>query len=120
MEPKLKRPTMADIAERAGVGIATVDRVLSGRRKVRGENVRRVFEAAAELGYHATPVIKYRLQQHLSRATFGFCSTKKKPKFLPKPDSRPANGKRDLSSLKCECEVSLFGNTRSIRTCRMS
>lgn len=77
MEQKLKRPTMADIAERAGVGIATVDRVLSGRRKVRGENVRRVFEAAAELGYHATPVIKYRLQQHLSQATFGFVYQKK-------------------------------------------
>lgn len=81
MKQKLKRPTMADIAERAGVGIATVDRVLSGRRKVRGENVRRVFEAAAELGYHATPVIKYRLQQHLSQATFGFVLPKKNQNF---------------------------------------
>ena len=39
MKPKIKRPTMIDIAERVGVGIATVDRVLSGRRKVREENV---------------------------------------------------------------------------------
>ena len=49
---------MADVALLAGVGIATVDRVLTGRRKVREENVRLVFEAAAALGYHATPVIR--------------------------------------------------------------
>ncbi|HAL75052.1 MAG TPA: LacI family transcriptional regulator [Rhodobacteraceae bacterium] len=81
MKQKIKRPTITDIAERAGVGIATVDRVLSGRRKVREENVRRVFEAAAELGYHATPVIKYRLQQHVSNATFGFLLPKKNQNF---------------------------------------
>lgn len=40
MKNPRKRPTMADVALLAGVGIATVDRVLTGRRKVREENVR--------------------------------------------------------------------------------
>ncbi len=90
-----KRPTMADIAERAGVGLATVDRVLTGRRKVREENARRVLEAAVDLGYHATPVIRYRLDKDAPRATFGFVLPKKHQRFY-----------RDLTeALRAECEV---------------
>ena len=81
MASRAKRPTMADIAMQAGVGIATVDRVLTGRRKVREENARRVLEAAAALGYHATPVIRYRLDRDAPRATFGFVLPKKNQEF---------------------------------------
>ena len=94
MTNRVKRPTMADIAELAGVGIATVDRVLTGRRKVREENARRVYEAAATLGYHATPVIRYRLDRDAPRATFGFVLPKKNQEFY-----------RDLShALRAEIE----------------
>ena len=48
-----RRPTIGDLAEAAGVSVATVDRVLNGRHPVREETARRVFEAATELGYHA-------------------------------------------------------------------
>ena len=90
-----KRPTMADIAEHAGVGLATVDRVLTGRRKVREENVRRVLEAATVLGYHATPVIRYRLDRDAPRATFGFVLPKKNQRFY-----------RDLTeALRSECDA---------------
>ena len=100
MTRHVKRPTMADIAARAGVGIATVDRVLTGRRKVREENARRVFEAAAALGYHATPVIRYRLDRDAPRATFGFVLPKKDQEFY-----------RDLSTaLRSEIE-----NIRDLR-----
>ena len=77
MSDRTKRPTIADVAAYAGVGVATVDRVLTGRRKVREENARRVFEAASALGYHATPVIRYRLDQVAPRVTFGFVLPKK-------------------------------------------
>ena len=40
------RPTIADLAAKAGVSVATVDRVLNGRHKVREETARRVYEAA--------------------------------------------------------------------------
>ncbi|MBI4923481.1 MAG: LacI family DNA-binding transcriptional regulator [Devosia nanyangense] len=56
-----KRPTLTDIAARAGVGVATVDRVLNGRAVVREETGRRVLEAAEALGYHATALFRRRL-----------------------------------------------------------
>lgn len=45
------RPTVRDIAERAGVSLATVDRVLNRRPGVRQKTVARVEEAVAHLGY---------------------------------------------------------------------
>jgi LacI family transcriptional regulator len=42
---------ITDVAGRAGVSTATVDRVLNGRAGVRGVTVERVLRAAAELGY---------------------------------------------------------------------
>ena len=68
---------MADVALHAGVGIASVDQVLTGRRKVREENVCLNFEAAAALGYNRSPVIRYRLLQNAPRLTFGFILPKK-------------------------------------------
>jgi DNA-binding LacI/PurR family transcriptional regulator len=44
-------PTMADIAERAGVALSTVSYVLSGKRSVSEETKQRVFQAIAELNY---------------------------------------------------------------------
>src|SRR6218665_2001316 len=46
-----RRPTIVDVARRAGVSTATVDRVLNGRQGVRAPTVQRVMKSAAELGY---------------------------------------------------------------------
>lgn len=43
--------TVHDVAKRAGVSSATVDRVLNGRKGVRALTVERVQNAAVELGY---------------------------------------------------------------------
>ena len=43
-------PTIADIARQAGVGTATVDRVLNRRPGVNAETVQRVLQVVAELG----------------------------------------------------------------------
>lgn len=45
------KPTIKSIADRAGVSVGTVDRVLHGRPKVSEENRRRIQRAIAELGY---------------------------------------------------------------------
>lgn len=45
------RPTVHDIADRAGVSLATVDRVLNGRPGVRAVTRAKVEAAIAELGY---------------------------------------------------------------------
>jgi len=45
------RPSIADVAQKAGVSIATVSRVLNGKPPVNEETARRVREAVAELNY---------------------------------------------------------------------
>lgn len=57
----MSRPTIADLAKAAGVGTATVDRVLNGRHNVREETVRRVHEAAERIGYHGANIIRHRM-----------------------------------------------------------
>lgn len=47
----MSRVTIPDIAVRAGVSTATVDRVLNGRAGVRAANRFAVFQAARDLGY---------------------------------------------------------------------
>ena len=47
------RPTIQDVAERAGVSIATVSRVLNDKRDVSAPTRERVRAAATELGYTA-------------------------------------------------------------------
>ena len=49
------RPTLDDIARRAGVSIATVDRVLNRRRRVRPATEATVLSAAKALSFRSTP-----------------------------------------------------------------
>ena len=48
-------PTLEDIARRAGVSVATVDRVLNRRRRVRPRTEAAVLQAAEALSFHSTP-----------------------------------------------------------------
>jgi LacI family transcriptional regulator len=50
-----KRPTMSDVARRAGVSSATVSNVLGGRRPVSAALAERVLSAAADLDYYVDP-----------------------------------------------------------------
>ena len=76
-----RRPTMADLAREAGVGVATVDRVLNGRSKVRAETARKVAEAAHRIGYHAKGLIENRLSVEIPEMHFGFVLHKEKQEF---------------------------------------
>jgi LacI family transcriptional regulator len=73
-----KRPTIADLAEASGVSIATVDRVLNARHRVREPTAERVLGAAEAIGFHATSLLKRRLRAKTPVRTFGF--------LLQKPD----------------------------------
>lgn len=75
------RPTIVDLAKRAGVSTATVDRVLNGRAKVREETARRVYEAAKDIDYHATALIGHRMQAELPRMRIGFVLHKERQAF---------------------------------------
>lgn len=72
---------MADLAREAGVGVATVDRVLNGRMKVREETARKVAEAAHRIGYHARGLIDHRLSVDIPEMHFGFVLHKEKQEF---------------------------------------
>ncbi|MFM2282372.1 MAG: hypothetical protein RLZZ444_4603 [Pseudomonadota bacterium] len=72
------RPTIADLAKVAGVSVATVDRVLNGRHKVREETARRVYDAANEIGFHAVGLLQQRIFEGLPQYRLGF--------ILQKPD----------------------------------
>ncbi len=75
------RPTIPDVATAAGVSVATVDRVLNGRTKVREETARRVYEAARSIGYHATSLLEHRLMADLPEVRIGFVLHKEKQDF---------------------------------------
>ena len=52
-----QRVTMQDVANRAGVGVATVDRVLNARAPVAPGTAARVVEAADAVGYHGKAML---------------------------------------------------------------
>lgn len=53
--PTSKKPTITDVAERAGVSKSTVSAVLNNRAPVTDSTRREVLRAMAELGYRPTP-----------------------------------------------------------------
>ena len=76
-----RRTTIADVARAAGVSVATVDRVLNGREKVREATARQVFDAAQRIGYHAAGLIGQRIRTELPLMRFGFVLHKEKQAF---------------------------------------
>jgi LacI family transcriptional regulator len=75
------RPTIYDVARAAGVSVATVDRTLNGRQRVREETARTVYAAARKIGYHAAGLIQQRLQSELKHVRFGFVLHKEQQAF---------------------------------------
>lgn len=75
-----KRPTIADLASASGVSVATVDRVLNRRLPVREGTAFRVVQAAEQIGYHATGLLKQRLTETPQRS-FGFLLQKRNDEF---------------------------------------
>ncbi len=75
------RPTIADVATKSGVSVATVDRVLNGRHPVREETSRRVYEAATAIGYHAAGLIRQRIHADLPLCKLGILLQKPGTEF---------------------------------------
>lgn len=72
----VKRPTIANLAAAAGVSVATVDRVLNRRLPVSSDTAKRVVAAAEFIGYHATSLLKRRLNE-MPQRRFGFLLQKR-------------------------------------------
>lgn len=67
-----RRVTIQDLAEKAGVSVSTIDRILNGRDKVRAGTAERVLRAAEELGFYALPALRKRLQVSSPGLRIGF------------------------------------------------
>lgn len=57
----MARPTIQDLAMKADVSVATVNRVLSGKSNVRRGTMEIVLQAAAEIGFYGVGSIKERI-----------------------------------------------------------
>ncbi len=68
----MKRATMADVARVAGVGIATVDRVLNNRAPVSEKRALRVLKAAERVDYHAQGLLRRRIEEMAPVRKLGF------------------------------------------------
>ncbi|MEM1272736.1 MAG: LacI family DNA-binding transcriptional regulator [Pseudomonadota bacterium] len=67
-----RRITMQDVATEAGVGIATVDRVLNARAPVAPDTAARVVSAADAIGYHGKAILRRRLAELAPACRMGF------------------------------------------------
>ena len=66
------RPTIADLAEKAGVSVSTVDRVLNRRDPVRRGTAEKVLAAAEAIGFYATPLLRERMGIGQAKVRLGF------------------------------------------------
>lgn len=69
---RIRRTTLEDVARAAGVGVATVDRVLNVRARVAPETAARVMAAAEATGYHGKAILKRRIAELAPACRFGF------------------------------------------------
>lgn len=76
-----KRPTLSDVARAAGVGVATVDRMVNGRARVSEATARKIAEAAAAIGYHGAPLLRDRALPDLPEYRLGIVLQKERHAF---------------------------------------
>ncbi|MCP3380031.1 LacI family DNA-binding transcriptional regulator [Bradyrhizobium sp. CCGUVB4N] len=60
----MKRPTIADLAQAAGVSMSTVNRLLHGGATVRSETVEHVVETAERIGFYGLGTLRERRKPH--------------------------------------------------------
>lgn len=77
----MKRPTIAALAQAAGVSVATVDRVLNGRLPVRDDTARKVWAAAETIGFHGANAIRTRILADRPAVSLGFILQKERHSF---------------------------------------
>lgn len=73
--------TMQDVARAAGVGVATVDRVINRRAAVRPATAQRVLEAAERLGFKRAGLIQRRISEQQRPLKLGFLLQSQRSEF---------------------------------------
>ena len=100
------RVRISDVARRAGVSVATVDRVLSKRRPVKPATADIVYKAARELDFYASPLLKRRTRELVPERRLGFILQKQSKQFytgLAGEIEKAARSRTDVHAI-CEFE----------------
>ncbi|WP_196259640.1 LacI family DNA-binding transcriptional regulator [Pelagibacterium limicola] len=100
-----RRPTIADLARKAGVSTATVDRVLNDRSNVHPDTVRRVYDAAAQIGYHAARLIEHRMTADAPSVRLGFVLTKQGQFFYQSMAAQLEQATRAMPGVRAEATI---------------
>ncbi len=108
----MKRPTISDVAKTAGVSVATVDRVLSGRMKVRDETARKVQEAADAIGYHGANAIRQRIMTDLPELRLGVVLQKPRHTFYQEFQREFEQQARAVTTRNIRLEIRYAQSTR--------
>jgi len=77
----MTEPTMHDVARAAGVGVATVDRVINRRAPVRPDTAQRVLDAAERLGFKRAGLIQRRISEQQRPLKLGFLLQSQRSEF---------------------------------------
>ncbi len=67
----MTRPTIRDLAEAAGVSVATVNRVIGGSGQVRKATMERVLDAARRIGFYGVGALAHRVDAARPRHRLG-------------------------------------------------
>lgn len=101
----MKRTTLKDVAQAAGVGIATVDRVLNQRAPVSPATTKLVLNAAEGLNYHATGLMRRRLERITPKKRLGFILQKQGKWFYQAIKEEIERYSRNLQGIRAETEI---------------
>ena len=107
-----RRATIRDVAQEAGVSVATVNRVLAGAGNVREETGRAVAEAAHRVGYHATSLIEKRLLPTLPAVRLGILLHKRAQEFYQNVEAEIRAASRECRVAACHCDLE-FSHTQA-------
>ena len=102
---KTRRPTLKDLAEAAGVGVATVDRVLNERPNVRDTTIKCVLAAAERIGYPTHKLETIRLDAAKPMVRFGFVLHKPSQGFYRNFASALESAVEDRIDIRGQCNV---------------
>ena len=71
-EGQVKRPTITDLANAAGLSVSTVNRLLHGTGSVRPETIERILDAAQDIGFYGLGALREHRRANLRHRRLGF------------------------------------------------
>ncbi len=100
-----RRPTLKHLAGAAGVGIATVDRVLNDRPNVREATIRRVLAAADRIGYPTARLEAIKQDAARPAMHFGFVLHKPSQEFYRNLAGELELAVKNRTDIRGRCDI---------------